>query len=163
MTIYLRTVGGGLPVPAGSVVVAVNGMGLLGLPDPAAALRNTAGTQVRLSVQYNEAVAGESPALGPSTEIVVAPLTKRQWDDLRYSDWEAGRRSIVEARTDGMVGYLHLRSTSTGSYEDFARQFFPVQFLRGHVVLHIMCNRHYALLWVHCRHRQSTNFSTPVQ
>jgi tricorn protease len=106
-------------VPAGSVIEAINGVPLLSLPSPGFALRNQAGHQLRLTVRY-------ATDLDISTDIVVAPLSMSEFDDLRYSDWEAKRRAIVEETGGGRIGYIHVRSTSGSAYTDFARQFFPV-------------------------------------
>ena len=114
-----RPLCGSPAVPDGSVLEAVNGVPLLSLPAVGFALRNQAGQELRLSVRY-------AGSLDVSTDIIVAPLSQAEFDDLRYSDWEASRRAIVEETSGGRVGYIHVRSTSGASYTDFARQFFPV-------------------------------------
>ena len=114
-----RPLCGSPAVPEGSVIEAVNGVPVLSLPSPQFALRNQAGEQLRISLRY-------ASDLDISTDIIVAPLTQAEFDDLRYSDWEASRRKFVEEAGGGRIGYIHVRSTSGSAYTDFARQFFPI-------------------------------------
>ena len=86
----------------------------MALPALGAALRGTAGQQVMLTVRR--------AAEAELEHVAVVALSGRQDSDLRYSDWEASRRAMVEELGGGRVGYLHVRNMAAGSYEEFARQ-----------------------------------------
>lgn len=120
-------------VKEGEVIEAVNGVGVLSVPDLAPLLRQQAGRQVLLHVR----TAGGDAA---GRDVIVRPLDPGQDTELRYRSWEVSRRRLVEAWSDGQVGYVHLRAMGGGDFSQFARDFYPV-FNRKGLIVDVRDNR----------------------
>jgi tricorn protease len=116
----------GLDVEEGDVIQMINGVTLLSMAHPAAALRNQAGRQVLLTVR--------SPDADKARELIVTPVSLEKESDLRYDDWEYSRRLQVEELGKGDIGYVHLRAMGTKDIADWAREFYPVFNRKGLIV-----------------------------
>jgi tricorn protease len=105
-----------LAIEAGDIIEAVNGVGTLEAFDIGDLLRNQAGKQVLLSLR--------SGRTGDRRQVIVEPLGSES--NLRYSDWEYSRRLEVEEKSDGQIGYVHLRAMGGGNLTEWYRNFYPV-------------------------------------
>ncbi|MEJ2203010.1 MAG: S41 family peptidase [Gemmatimonadota bacterium] len=112
-----------LDVREGDVITAVNGVAALSVDHIGALLRNQAGKQVRLAVRR--------PG-GASRDVLVTPIADER--SLRYSDWEYTRRTDVEEKGEGAIGYVHLRAMSSGNLTEWYRQFYPVFNRQGLII-----------------------------
>jgi tricorn protease len=121
----------GAGIEEGDVIESVNGIATLPATDPAALLRNQAGRQVLLRVK---------PKTGPARDAIVSPITAREARNLRYDDWELGRRRRVEEAGQGRIGYVHLRAMSGGNYAEWVRDYYPV-FRRQGLILDVRHNQ----------------------
>ena len=121
-----------MDVREGAVLLAINGVPTLSVPDPSALLRNQAGKQVLLSVK--------SAATNAPREVVLTPLTLDREADLRYDDWEYSRRHKVEEWGHGDIGYVHLRAMGAADIAAWAKSFYPV-FNRKGLVVDVRHNR----------------------
>ncbi|HEY3285957.1 MAG TPA: S41 family peptidase [Gemmatimonadaceae bacterium] len=117
-----------LNVKAGDVITAVNGIRTLSVTDIGELLRNQVGKQVLLKL-------GDGAT---ARDIVVEPIGNEQ--TLRYSDWEYTRRLAAEEKSNGAIGYVHLRAMGNGDMDQFYRQFTPV-FNRQGLILDMRQNR----------------------
>jgi tricorn protease len=117
-----------LGIRAGDVITAVNGVGTLTVEDIGALLRNQAGKQVLVTVR-----SGAS-----SRDLIVTPIGNAS--NLRYADWEYTRRVATDERSEGRIGYVHLRAMGTSDANAWYRQFYPV-FNRQGLVLDMRQNR----------------------
>jgi tricorn protease len=113
-------------VVEGEVIQQINGVETLSVPDPNLLLRNQAGKQVLLRVR---AIAGDAVR-----EVVVVPISGERFRDLRYDDWELGRRQRVEELGKGAIGYVHLRAMGSGDIAQWARDFYPVFDRQGLII-----------------------------
>lgn len=118
-----------LGVGEGDVLVAVNGRSVLDAPALGALLRNQAGRQVRLEL--------ERAADGERYETVAVPVGSEF--SLRYTDWEVSRRQRAEERSEGRVGYVHLRAMTASDITQWFRQFYPV-FDRPGIIVDVRSN-----------------------
>jgi tricorn protease len=118
-------------VPEGSVILRIDGVPTVSVPDPHALLRTKAGRQVLLRVRKPD---------GKEADAIVSPLSAAQDADLRYLDWEYSRRLKVEADGKGRIGYVHLRAMGTEDYTAFAKGFYPV-FNREALIVDVRHNR----------------------
>ena len=116
----------GLDLKEGDVIQMINGVPVLTLSHPGAALRNQAGRQVLLTVR--------SPEAEKVREVIVTPVSLQQETDLRYDDWEYSRRLQVEELGKGDIGYVHLRAMGAKDIADWAREFYPVFNRKGLVI-----------------------------
>ncbi len=122
----------GVDVAAGDVVLAINGVETLSVPDPGVLLRNQAGKQVLIRVK--DSISGEA------REVIVEPISPRRAGELRYDTWELRRRLAVEEAGGGEIGYVHLRAMGGSSYTEWARHYFPV-FHRQGLIIDVRHNR----------------------
>jgi tricorn protease len=104
---------------------SINGVRLLEAPGPGAVLRNQANRQVRLAVKRGD---------DPQREMIVEPVTAAQARELRYHEWELQRRKLVEAWSDGRIGYVHLRAMGTRDIAQWTRDFYPVFHREGLII-----------------------------
>jgi tricorn protease len=111
-----------LGVREGDVITAVNGVAALTAPDIGALLRNQEGRQVLLTLRSGNA----------SRDVVVVPTAGDF--GLRYSDWEYTRRLAVDEKSDGKVGYVHLRAMGGNDITTWYRDFYPVFDRQGLII-----------------------------
>jgi tricorn protease len=109
----------------------VDGRPTLPATDIGALLRGKAGRQVLLGIK---------PAQGDLRKIVVKPLSPQAEADLRYHEWEHTRRLMVEGRSSGNIGYVHLRAMGGNDFESWAKGYYPV-FAKGGLILDVRNNR----------------------
>jgi len=114
----------GVKVHEGDVLTAINGRAVRNPADLADALANQAGRQVLLELKRGAA----------NVETVAMPVDGRAEYGLRYSDWERSRLERVQQRSDGRIGYLHLRAMGGGDIADFAREFYTNIFKEGLII-----------------------------
>lgn len=113
-----------LEVSAGDVIEHVNGVATLSVPHIGALLRNQSGGQVRLGIRSKQS--------GARKDIIVTPLSDES--DLRYRDWEYGRRLEVDERAEGKIGYVHLRAMGSSDLSQWYREFYPVFNRQGLII-----------------------------
>jgi len=121
----------GLGIREGDVILEINGVPTLSVPDAAALLRDQAGKQVLLKLKPGEA----EPFLR-----IVTPLPVAEASNLRYSDWQYTRRLIVDEKSKGEIGYAHLRAMGTENFYEFVRQAYAANDKAG-LILDLRHNR----------------------
>ena len=121
----------GINVQEGDVILHINGVSTLSVPDPGALLRNQAGKQVRLRVCHAD---------GAKRDVIVTAISQNREADLRYDEWEYTRRLRVEESSDNEIGYVHLRAMSRGNIAEWQREFYPV-FNRQGLIIDVRHNR----------------------
>ena len=111
-----------LDVRKGDVITKVNGVSALSALDIGELIRNKQGKQVRLTLKRGQT----------SRDVVVTPIGNTY--NLRYRDWEYGKRQYVEQATNNSVGYLHLRAMGSNDISQFYREFYPVFDRQGLII-----------------------------
>jgi tricorn protease len=109
----------------GEVIVSIDGVDLLSVPDERALLRGKAGTQVLLHVKS---------ASGEGRDVLVTPIKASDEADLRYAEWEYTRRLKVDSESGGKIGYVHLQAMGSGDIEQWAREYYPVFDRQGLII-----------------------------
>jgi tricorn protease len=112
-------------VKEGEVITSIDGAAVLSVPDEGALLRNKAGAQVLLHVKN---------AKGEGRDVLVTPVSARDDEQLRYTEWEYTRRLAVEKESHGTMGYVHLRAMGSGDMDQWARDFYPVFDRQGLII-----------------------------
>ncbi|MFC1543743.1 S41 family peptidase [Gemmatimonadota bacterium] len=105
-----------LAIEVGDIIETVNGISTLESFDLGELLRNQAGEQVLLGLRSGRG--------GDRRQVIVEPLGSES--NLRYSDWEYTRRLEVEEKSEGQIGYVHLRAMGGGNLTEWYRNFYPV-------------------------------------
>ena len=103
-----------LDIRQGDIITTVNGVAALSVVDIGALIRNQVNKQVRLRVKRGTI----------SKDIIVKPIGSEY--NLRYSDWEYGKRLQVEHKSEDEIGYLHLRAMGNNDISQFYREFYPI-------------------------------------
>jgi len=106
----------GVDVQEGDYLLAVDGRSMQNLTDPYAALLNTAGKQVTLTVNAKPEAAGQR-------EVVVVPIDDES--GLYYYEWVQTNIEKVNRATGGRVGYLHVPDMGVGGLNEFVKYFYP--------------------------------------
>jgi tricorn protease len=121
-------------VNEGEVIVSIDGVGLLSVPDERALLRGKAGQQVLLQVKSKS---------GETRDVLVKPISAREESDLRYTEWEYSRRLKVESAAQGAfqgkIGYVHLRAMGPNDIDQWERDYYPV-FTREGLIIDVRHN-----------------------
>jgi tricorn protease len=116
----------------GDVIEMINGTPTLSVADAGVLLRNQAGRQVLLGVRPR----GE----GEPRNVIVTPITMREADNLRYTEWEYTRRLMVQELGQGQLGYVHLRAMGGRNFTEWAREYYPI-FNRKGLIVDVRHNR----------------------
>jgi tricorn protease len=112
-------------VREGEVIIAIEGVDALSLPDERALLRGKAGTSVLLHVK---------PPSGDARDVLVKPISSHDDDEMRYAEWEYSRRLTVEKASKGTIGYVHLRAMGQNDINQWARDYYPVFDRQGLII-----------------------------
>ncbi|WP_200271086.1 S41 family peptidase [Luteolibacter pohnpeiensis] len=116
----------GIEISEGDIITAINGRDLSGVEHPEELLEQKAGQKVLLEVEAGQGAARRN--------FIVEPLDPRSAADLRYNEWEYTRRQETEQKSDGKIGYVHLRDMGSGSILEWARDFYPVFNRQGLII-----------------------------
>lgn len=103
----------GLDIKEGDVILAINGR----------PLSRHQGVQERLLRQGGKEVELLIARHGRAEHQRCTVRALRSEGELRYRDWVETRRAIVEEKTQGKVGYLHIPDMGTHGYSEFHRGF----------------------------------------
>ncbi|MCR9294288.1 MAG: S41 family peptidase [bacterium] len=119
-----------LQIRQGDILLKIDGVSVLSVPDPHLLLRGKQERQVLLELQ--------KPGQEQTYKAIVMPMTREA--DLRYHDWEYTRRLRVEEQGQGKLGYVHLRAMGRGNLDEWYRNFYPV-FQRQGLIIDVRHNR----------------------
>ena len=121
-----------LTISEGDIITHIDGVPVMEVPDLYYLLRDKAGKQVRLSLL---AADGKAKA-----DQILKPMTAQAESSLRYNEWEYTRRLETEAKSDGALGYVHLRAMTESDISQWYRDFYP-QFKKEGLVIDVRQNR----------------------
>lgn len=102
----------GVDVAEGEFILAVDGVSTREVENFYALLENKAGRVVTLSVNARPAETG-------ARRVRVQTVASEQ--ALRYADWVARNRALVERLSGGRIGYIHVPNTSTEGNRELFR------------------------------------------
>ncbi|WP_425636587.1 S41 family peptidase [Algoriphagus yeomjeoni] len=121
-----------LMIAEGDIITTIDGVGVMEVPDIYYLLRDKAGKQVRISL-----ISADGKA---KTDQILMPMSSQAESNLRYNEWEYTRRLETEAKSDGALGYVHLRAMTSGDIGQWYRDFYP-QFKKDGLVIDMRHNR----------------------
>jgi tricorn protease len=112
-------------VAEGETIVSIDGVDPLSVRDERELLRGKAGVQAMLRVKS---------AKGDLRDVLVKPISAREDEDLRYSEWEYTRRLKVESLSQGSIGYIHLRAMGPDDIGQWERDYYPIYNRQGLII-----------------------------
>jgi tricorn protease len=152
----------GQRVNEGDYLVAIDGAPVSSVEETHAKLAGKSGKPVLLTVA--------TTADGSDRRDIYVETMKSD-DDARYDQWVRDRRSYVERRSGGRVGYIHIPDMDLAGIVEFNKQFFPQSDKEGLIVdvrnnaggyAHSMIlERLYRKLWSFAIARYMRPFRTP--
>lgn len=111
-----------IDVEEGDYLLAVNGEGVDTKQNVYSLFENYTGKEVLLTI-------GEMPdkkrrkSKLETRNVKIAPISSEF--DLRYWDWVNSRRKIVDEKSNGRIGYLHIPNMSGRGLTEFSKHFYP--------------------------------------
>ncbi|MGN6617515.1 MAG: S41 family peptidase [Ilyomonas sp.] len=105
----------GINVKEGQYLVAVNGIPLDSSKNLYSLFQNTAGKQIRISVNTKPSAEG-------AKDFTVVPIPYD--NQLRMMNWVEGNRKKVDSLSGGRIAYVYLPNTADLGYDYFNRYFF---------------------------------------
>lgn len=121
-----------LSISEGDIITHIDGVGVMEVPDIYYLLRDKAGKQIRIALLSADGKA--------KTDQILKPMSSQAESNLRYNEWEYTRRLETEAKSDGALGYVHLRAMTSGDIGQWYRDFYP-QFKKDGLVIDMRHNR----------------------
>jgi tricorn protease len=121
-----------LTISEGDVITHIDGVSVMDAPDMLYLLRDKASKQVRIKV-----LGADGSDKG---DRIIFPMTSVQESNLRYNEWEYTRRLMADAKSDGEIGYVHLRAMTSSDIGQWYRDFYP-QFKKAGLVIDVRQNR----------------------
>ncbi|WP_111668857.1 S41 family peptidase [Algoriphagus litoralis] len=121
-----------LNISVGDVITHIDGVAVLDAPDLLYLLRDKANKQVRIKVLSGAGV--------DKGDRIIIPMTSQQESNLRYNEWEYTRRLMAEEKSNGEIGYVHLRAMTAPDIGQWYRDFYP-QFKKSGLVIDVRQNR----------------------
>ena len=115
----------GINVKEGDYILQINGNKVTADKNIYSYFTNLANKQVTLLVN-------NAPKLEGATEITVKPVSSET--TLRYLDWVEHNRLLVNKKSNGQIGYLHLPDTFTDSAIEFPKYFYSQLRKKGIIV-----------------------------
>jgi tricorn protease len=71
---------------------------------------------------------------GEARDVIAVPISANEDSSMRYSEWEYTRRTTVDQRSNGTIGYVHLQAMGSGDINQWAREFYPVFDRQGLII-----------------------------
>ncbi|MDW7681763.1 MAG: PDZ domain-containing protein, partial [bacterium] len=115
----------GVDVREGDYLLAVNGVEVTADENIFSYFQNLAGKQITILVN-------DKPSKSGASEYTVKPIGNEY--SLRYQDWIERNRRLVEKRSGGQIGYLHLPDTYLGSAREFPKYFYSQTRKKGLII-----------------------------
>lgn len=121
-----------LNISEGDVITHIDGVSVMDAPDLLYLLREKANKQTRIKVL--------SATGGDKGDRIIVPMTSQEESNLRYNEWEYTRRLMAEEKSDGDIGYVHLRAMTAPDIGQWYRDFYP-QFKKSGLIIDVRQNR----------------------
>ncbi|MCG6963914.1 MAG: PDZ domain-containing protein [Acidobacteria bacterium] len=77
---------------------------------------------------------------GAERSAVVIPVNRRSEFQLRYREWVRERRQLVDAMSNGRLGYLHVQGMNIPSFEEFERDLYAAGHGKEGLIIDVRSN-----------------------
>ncbi len=79
-------------------------------------------------------------AAGATRELVIRPVSSGRIANLQYEAWVRANRAYVAEKSDGRVGYVHIRGMNEPSFERFERDLYAAAHGREGLIIDVRSN-----------------------
>lgn len=117
----------GVDVLAGDYILSVNGVILDPTKDPYAAFEGLSGKTVALQIS-------RSGKAEDAKEVIVKCLTQGEEINLRYLEWIENNRKMVDALSDGQLGYVYMSNTAGQGQLELVRMYYGQLDKKGFII-----------------------------
>ncbi|MBI5689011.1 MAG: PD40 domain-containing protein [Verrucomicrobia bacterium] len=118
-------------IAAGETVVAIDGTAVDAETDLARLLSGPSGRDVKLRVANAE---------GQERDVVIEAARYSAIRSLLYPKWIRDNRALVEARSGGKLGYLHIRAMDQESFQKFEQDLYAAGVGRDGLIIDVRDN-----------------------
>ncbi len=106
----------GIDVKEGDYLLEIDGISLKGIKNPYEFLINKSKKLVKIKTN-------SKPELDGAKEFIIK--TTASENGLRYLNWVEKNRKLVEEKTNGKVGYVHIPNMGIDGLNEFVKYFYP--------------------------------------
>ena len=115
----------GVDLRPNEYLLAIDGVELTPQVNPYELLRGKANRTVALRV-------GREARLANARTVLIEPIGSE--GNLRYLHWVEHNRAVVDERSNGLLGYVHLPDMGANGLGEFIRQYYPQRHKQGLVI-----------------------------
>lgn len=115
-------------------ILSVDGKSLENESNYSQLLGGKVGRRVKLLVN-------SKPKTDSAKEVFIKPVSRREYIDLVYEDWVEKKRSLVDEKSEGRLGYLHIRGMNRTSLNRFKKEITSEVADKQGVIIDVRYNR----------------------
>jgi len=121
----------GVDIKVGERILSVDGKTVTEDINIFSLLDGTVGRKTRLCVSGSD---------GSERMVVVTPETRTEEARLRYKHWVSQRRQLVEEKSGGLLGYLHIYGMKMPFFEEFERDLYAAGHEKEGLIIDVRSN-----------------------
>ena len=114
----------------GDIILAINGVNIDPALDLTKVLNGTVSQETLLTIKADK----------ENTELTIIPISYSSFRSLLYERWLASNRAMVEKKSKGKFGYLHIRAMDMTSFHKFERELYEVAAGKDGIVIDVREN-----------------------
>jgi tricorn protease len=116
---------------AGERILAIDGKPITRTTNVYQLLDNTVGKRIELRVRGKD---------GAERTVYLRPISVAEFNNAVYRDWVERNRRLVEERTGGRVGYVHIQAMGEASLREFERDLYAVAYGKEALIIDVRYN-----------------------
>lgn len=116
---------------AGERILAIDGKPITRATNAYQLLDNTVGKRIELRVRGKD---------GAERTVYLRPISIAEFNNAVYRDWVERNRRLVEERTGGRVGYVHIQAMGEASLREFERDLYAVAYGKEALIIDVRYN-----------------------
>ncbi len=124
---------GSSKVEVGEIVLAVDGRAVDPALDPTEVLNGTAPRDIQLRI-------GSVDRSKPERDVIVRPTTYAAMRQALYDEWIDANRKLVDAKSNGRLGYLHIAGMDWSSFQRFDADLYRIGYGRDGIIIDVRGN-----------------------
>lgn len=118
-------------IKPGEVILSIDGQSVDPSIDPTTVLNGSLDRDMRLRVKAAD---------GTERDVTLRPTTYGAIRGLLYDQWVADNEQLVETRSSGTLGYMHIRGMSWPSFIKFDEELFKIGYGKDGLIIDVRAN-----------------------